>query len=88
MALPLTRSGSFRHMRGCAPDWRTATWEDVTWTEFQGTFYEGDESVTGVNVTASCMCGQYTNRVWRYQGSYAELLTKITDLGRKEERHE
>jgi hypothetical protein len=70
---------AYEHMKTCqvvVPD--TAKAEEDTWDEFQGTFYEGDTTHTGVVVKGvSCRCGRYTNRDVRWAATVQEVAEAV-----------
>lgn len=67
------------HLGTCKVDIIHSSYEDAYWYEFQGTFYEGDSTVRGIEAKITCACGEITNRVWRYAGGYVELIKGITE---------
>jgi hypothetical protein len=54
----------------------TGEFTDVEWSEFENTFTDNSEH-HGVEITVTCACGKYTDRVVRYEGSLGEILQGI-----------
>jgi hypothetical protein len=65
---------------GCEVDWERCDWTDAVWTEWGGSFAE-DERVNGIEARIWCACGRVAGVMWRWEGSYAELLRAITSDG-------
>lgn len=53
--------------------------DESEWNEFQGTFYEGDTTCRGIDATFSCGCGEVANRVFRWRGSFGELIIGLVN---------
>lgn len=54
--------------------------EDAYWQEFMGTFYEGDETKHGMEVSGvSCNCGRITDRVYRWSESPGEAIRIVLE---------
>lgn len=68
----------FRHLAECQSAYSSCTWDDDEWTEFAGTFAD-DRNCTGLKAIITCACGTVAGRMWRYRGSYAELIRGLTD---------
>lgn len=52
--------------------------QEVTWYEFQGTFYEGDESVHGVSAFGvTCACGKLKDREVRWSAAMQEVAQAV-----------
>lgn len=65
------------HIRACRPAYDRCTWQDHQWTEFAGTFAD-DNRCNGIEAVIYCSCGEIDGRHWRYEGSYADLISAIT----------
>lgn len=51
---------------------------EETYDQFQGTFYEGDTSEDGINVSGCrCACGKYADVTLRWEGTLAELINHL-----------
>ena len=51
---------------------------EETYDQFQGTFYEGDTSEDGINVSGCrCACGKFTDVTLRWDGTLAELINHL-----------
>ena len=54
--------------------------EDAYWYEFMGTFYEGDNTVHGMEVHGvTCNCGKITDRVFRWSESPGEAIRIVLE---------
>lgn len=75
------RSGEiFEHMKSCTVDLdRSTELKDSEWQEFMGTFYEGDETVHGVDAYVSCSCGEYYQIPMRMTGTFGELVKRVLE---------
>lgn len=51
---------------------------DVEWSQFENTFTDNNEH-HGVEITVTCACGKYTDRVVRYEGTLGEILQGILE---------
>lgn len=70
------------HMKVCPCDLSKMEMPvDSRWQEFMGTFYEGDETVRGLDAYLTCQCGKYEGEQIRLQGTFSELLTAILREG-------
>lgn len=59
-----------------------ATIKEETHQQFQGTFYEGDESCTFlVAAPVECACGKLTGLRWAYEGSIGAVITGVLNEG-------
>lgn len=56
-------------------DYAATSYQESCWDEFQGTFYEGDTRVYGVDLDLALLDG--TRLKWRYAGNLSELMTEI-----------
>lgn len=51
---------------------------ESTWHEFQGTFYEGDTSVHGIDLPeVTCACGKVQDRTFRWQARMQEVAEAV-----------
>lgn len=52
--------------------------EHAYWYEFMGTFYEGDNTVHGMEVHGvTCNCGRITDRTFRWKESVGEAIRLV-----------
>ncbi len=68
------------HLRsygGSCPVVGHGTPSEDSWDEFQGTFYEGDTTQHGMQMTVTCECGQITDQILRYEGNVSEMISSI-----------
>lgn len=72
-------STGIRHIRQCGFDVSRLE-EDATWTEFDGTFTGHDIYKHGMEMTVTCTCGQYTDRLIRWDGRVADAIREIIEL--------
>lgn len=56
-------------------DFDATTYRESVWAEFQGTFYEGDTRVYGVDLDLVLCNGKRLR--WRYTGTVSKLLTAV-----------
>lgn len=62
---------------GCALT-ATGTAKETIWDEFQGTFYDGDTSVHGLQVSGvSCACGQVVDRAMRWEATVSAVAESV-----------
>lgn len=65
------------HLERCGIQSVGSVQEEI-WYEFQGTFYEGDNSVHGVAVFGlTCNCGKLTNRSVRWSARMQEVAQAV-----------
>ena len=51
---------------------------EESYDQFQGTFYEGDTSTDGINVSGCrCKCGKYSDITLRWEGTLAALINHL-----------
>lgn len=69
-----------RHSTTCGIAKTGRVVEDADWYEFMGTFYEGDNTVHGMEVHGvSCNCGRITDRVFRWSESPGEAIRIVLE---------
>lgn len=56
-------------------DYDASSYEEETWSEFQGTFYEGDDRVHGISATLVLKDG--TSYRYRYKETVSTLIQAI-----------
>ncbi len=67
------------HFASCGVNYDETSFTEGNWREFAGTFADpGDENRSGIVLTATCNCGKYSGRRWRYENSYGNLLRRLT----------
>ena len=68
------------HISSCGAAKTGRIVEDAYWYEFMGTFYEGDETVHGMEVHGvTCNCGRITDRVYRWSESPGEAIRIVLE---------
>lgn len=68
-----------KHIRSCGYDVSRLE-EDASWTEFAGTFAEHDTYKYGMEMIVTCTCGEYKDRMIRWDGRVAEAIRDIIEL--------
>jgi hypothetical protein len=75
-----------RHTSSCGIAKTGRVEEYASWYEFMGTFYEGDNTVHGMEVHGvTCNCGLITDRVFRWSTSVSEAIREVM-MGLLEEK--
>ncbi len=60
-------------------DYQKSSIKESYWHEFQGTFYEGDDTVWGVDATIVTTDGKEFH--WRYSGRLSDLILSLLGEG-------
>lgn len=63
---------------GCELMFERCSWEDASWSTWNS-FDETGWTEYGVDVEVWCRCGKIAGAVWRYEGSWGDLLRGITE---------